>query len=247
MLVKIKFIHLLNAHTVWAISTTGDQVSCIIFYSHNNLRGIYLTDEKCWSFEMLTEVAQVYGQKESEPEAPGFMLQLAFEEQATVLVTFFLAFFLIPSVTQMKSFAHCLFSGTFFFQAQGHQLRYILVVQSLSCSTPGFRVFHCLPEFAQAHVHWVDDAIQLSHPLSPTSPALNLSQDQWVSSAYQLAKVLELQHQSFQWIFRVDFLQDWLVWFDVIAWSDVTGTLCFTICFPHWDGKKWCASPQCLL
>jgi len=29
---------------------------------------------------------------------------------------------------------------------------------------------------------------------------------------YQLAKVLELQHQSFQWIFRVDFLWDWLVW-----------------------------------
>ena len=27
-----------------------------------------------------------------------------------------------------------------------------------------------------------------------------------------MAKVLELQHQSFQWIFRVDFLQDWLVW-----------------------------------
>ena len=31
---------------------------------------------------------------------------------------------------------------------------------------------------------------------------------------HQVAKVLELQlqHQSFQWIFRVDFLQDWLVW-----------------------------------
>ena len=77
---------------------------------------------------MLSEVAQVCGQKESEAEAPGFMLQLAFEEEATVLVTFSLAFFLI-SVTQMKSFAHCLLSGTFFVQAQGHRLRYILVVQ----------------------------------------------------------------------------------------------------------------------
>ena len=26
------------------------------------------------------------------------------------------------------------------------------------------------------------------------------------------AKYLEIQHQSFQWIFRTDFLQDWLVW-----------------------------------
>ena len=39
----------------------------------------------------------------------------------------------------------------------------------------GFPVLRCLPEFAQTHVHWVSDAIKLSHPLSPTSPsALNL-------------------------------------------------------------------------
>ena len=31
-------------------------------------------------------------------------------------------------------------------------------------------------------------------------------------SSHQVAKVLELQHQSFQWIFRVDFFQNWLVW-----------------------------------
>ena len=37
------------------------------------------------------------------------------------------------------------------------------------CSTPGFPV-HCLPEFAQAHVHWVGDAIQPSHLLIPPSP-----------------------------------------------------------------------------
>ena len=36
---------------------------------------------------------------------------------------------------------------------------------------------------------------------------------QWVSSSHQVAKVLQLQlqHQSFQWIFRTDFLYDWLV------------------------------------
>ena len=48
---------------------------------------------------------------------------------------------------------------------------------SMDCSTPGFLVLHCLPEFAQIHVHWVDDAIQPSHPLLPPSPLdLNLSQ-----------------------------------------------------------------------
>ena len=37
-------------------------------------------------------------------------------------------------------------------------------------STPDSSVLHYLPEFAQTHVHWVGDPIQLSHPLSPPSP-----------------------------------------------------------------------------
>ena len=38
------------------------------------------------------------------------------------------------------------------------------------CSMPGFPVLYSLPEFAQIHVHWVDDAIQPSHPLSSLEP-----------------------------------------------------------------------------
>ena len=46
----------------------------------------------------------------------------------------------------------------------------------MDCSIPGFPVLHFLPEFPQTHIHWVSDAIQPSHPLSPTSPsALSLS------------------------------------------------------------------------
>ena len=83
---------------------------------------------------------------------------------------------------------------------------------SMDCSTPGLPVHHQLPESTQTNVHWVGDAIQPSHPLLSPSPALNLSQHQglsnWVSSLHQVAKVLEfqLQHQSFQWLFRTDFL-----------------------------------------
>jgi len=83
----------------------------------------------------------------------------------------------------------------------------------MDCSTPGFPVHHQLLELAQTHVHRVSDAIQPSHPLlSPFLPTFNLSQHwglfQWVSSSHQVAKVLEfqLQHQSFQWIFRTYFL-----------------------------------------
>ena len=49
----------------------------------------------------------------------------------------------------------------------------------MNCSTPGFLLFHYIPEFTQTHVHWVDNTIQLSHPLlSPSPPALHLSQHQ---------------------------------------------------------------------
>ena len=83
----------------------------------------------------------------------------------------------------------------------------------MDCSRPGLPVHHQLLELTQTHVHWVSDAIQPSHPLSfPSPPAFNLSQHhslfRWVSSSHQVAKVLEfqLQHQSFQWIFRTDLL-----------------------------------------
>ena len=76
----------------------------------------------------------------------------------------------------------------------------------MDCSIPGLLVHHQLPEFTQAHVHWVGNAIQPFHPLSSPSLAFNLSQHQglfqWVSSSHQVAKLLELQlqHQSFQWM-----------------------------------------------
>ena len=46
----------------------------------------------------------------------------------------------------------------------------------MDCSTPGLPVPVHLPKFAQIHVHCIGDAIQPSHSLMPSSPALNLSQ-----------------------------------------------------------------------
>ena len=92
------------------------------------------------------------------------------------------------------------------------------------------------PGVCWTHVQQVTDAIQSSHPLSsPFPPAFNLSQHlglfQVVSSLHQVAKVVELQlqHQSLQWMFRIDFFQDWLV--------------CSPCC--PWDSQGSSPAPQC--
>ena len=82
----------------------------------------------------------------------------------------------------------------------------------MDCCPPSFPILHHFPGFAQTHVHWVSDAIQPSHP------AFNRCQHQdlfrWFGSSHEVVKILELQlqHQSFQWMFRIDFLYNWLVW-----------------------------------
>ena len=90
-------------------------------------------------------------------------------------------------------------------------IQFISVAQScltlchpMNSSTLGLPVHHSPLESTQTHVHRVDDAIQSSLLLlSPSPPALNLSQHQSLfkfSSSHQVAKVLEFQfqHQSFQ-------------------------------------------------
>ena len=93
---------------------------------------------------------------------------------------------------------------------------------AMDCSLPGLPVYHQLSEFTQTHVHWVGDAIQLSHPLSsPSPPAFNLSQHQglfqWVTSSHQVAKVLEFHSTS---VLPMN-IQDWfpLGWTGYISFS----------------------------
>ena len=96
---------------------------------------------------------------------------------------------------------------------------FIVVVQSFSCvqpfATPRTVAHQASPSFTITHsllkrVSFISDAFQPSHPLSPP-PAVNLSQHQGLfqlaGSSHQVAKVLEpqLQHQSFQWVFRTEF------------------------------------------
>ena len=97
----------------------------------------------------------------------------------------------------------------------------------MDCSKPGLPVLYHFLEFAQVHVLCNGDAIQPSHPLTPSSTsALNFSQHQgvfqWVSCSHQVTKILELQlqHHSFQW--ESGLISFKTYWFDLLA---VQGTL----------------------
>ena len=62
-------------------------------------------------------------------------------------------------------------------------------------------VHHQLPELAQTHMHPVGEAVQPCQPCPPLLPPSvfpSISLFQYVRSLHQMAKVLELQHQSFQ-------------------------------------------------
>ena len=91
----------------------------------------------------------------------------------------------------------------------------------------GLPVHHQFSESTQTHVHWIGDAIQSSHPLlSPSPPALNLSQHQgllkWVSCSHQVAKYWSFSFSispSNEHPGLISFRMDWL---DLLA---VQGTL----------------------
>ena len=104
----------------------------------------------------------------------------------------------------------------------------LIVVESLSrvwllvtswtaaCQAPlSFTTSKNLLKFMSIESVMLPNHFILCHP--PFPPALKPSQPQglfqWIHSLHQVAKVLklQLQHQSFQWIFRVNFLSDWLV------------------------------------
>ena len=99
----------------------------------------------------------------------------------------------------------------------------------MDCTTPGFPVHHQLPELTQAHVHWVGDAIQPSHPLLlPSPPAFNHSQHQgMVFSSKSVLCIRWLKYWNFSFDISpsndysglISFRMDW---FDLLG---VQGTL----------------------
>ena len=90
---------------------------------------------------------------------------------------------------------------------------HVWLCNHMVCSTPGLPVLHYLPEFPQTNVHWVNDAIQPSHPLSsPSPPALNLSQHQ----------------DMFQWV-GIRWPKYWSLSFSTSPSNEFSGLISFRI------------------
>ena len=103
----------------------------------------------------------------------------------------------------------------------------LVLVQSLSCAwifaTPwkaacqtslSFTISWSLLKFMSIESVMLSKYFILCHPSFVFSLSQHQGLFQWVDSSHHMATVLEfqLQHQSFQWIFQVVFILDWLVW-----------------------------------
>ena len=106
-------------------------------------------------------------------------------------------------------------------------VRYIFVVQSLShvwlqlhglphtrppCPSLSPRVCSNLHPLCWWHYLPISSSAApflLSPSFFPSIKAFPMS---WLLASGAKVLELQLQHQSFQWIFRIDFLTDWLVW-----------------------------------
>ena len=90
----------------------------------------------------------------------------------------------------------------------------------MKCSTPGFSILHRILMFAQIHVHWVSDAIQLSHPVSsPFPPAFNLSHHDFPASGQSIGASASASVLPNEYSGLISFKTNW---FDLFA---VQGTL----------------------
>ena len=114
------------------------------------------------------------------------------------------ALILAPSCLLPSTFCSCCFCSV--------AKSYLILCDSMDCNTPGFPVPHHILESSQVSCplhQWCHPTILSSViPFSSRLHSFPASGAFPVSSSHQVVKVLEfeLQHQSFQWTFRTDFL-----------------------------------------
>ena len=90
------------------------------------------------------------------------------------------------------------------------------------CSTPGSLVLHCLPEFAQVHVHWVSDAILIIS--SSAASSSSCLQSFPASGSFQMSQFFKSGAKYWSFSFSISLSNEYLGlisfrsdWFDLLA------------------------------
>ena len=119
----------------------------------------------------------------------------------------------------------------------------------MDCSTPGFPVHQQLPEFTQTHVHWVSDAVQPFHPLSPllllpsifpsirvfsNESALHIRWPKYWSSRFNISPSNEYPE-------LISFRMDWL---DLLAVQGLSRVISSTTVRKYQHFRLLCLSPS---
>ena len=104
---------------------------------------------------------------------------------------------------------------------------YSTLCDPMNLSKPGLPVHHQLLEFTQTHVHWVDDAIQPSHPLSSPSPPPSISPSIRVFSNESTLHIKWPKYWKFSFNISPSnehwgLISFWMDWLDLLA---IQGTL----------------------
>ena len=102
-----------------------------------------------------------------------------------------------------------------FVQSLGHVWLFLIPLTTACQASLSFIIYLSLLKLMSIESMMPSDHLTLVTPYSscpPYFPALGSFPISWLFTSVGKVLELQLQHQSFQWIFRVDFLQDWLIW-----------------------------------
>ena len=119
---------------------------------------------------------------------------------------------------------------------------YVWLCDPMDCGRPGFPILHHILAFVQAHVHWVGDAIQPSHPVIPFSCLQTFPE----SGSFLITLLFTSGSQSISFSFSISPSSEYsglasfrIDWFDLLAVKGLSRILSNTTIWKHQFFSAW--------
>ena len=171
-----------------------------------------------WWYTKTSSESPVHSAKETKPDSKGYVLYdsvcTLFRKKQTVVTE------LRPVVARGCVWGHILYldcGGVFATVVVLSHVQLFAATGTSARQAPlSFTISQSLLKLMSIESRLLSNHLILCHPLLLLPSVFpNIRFFQWVGSSHQVAKVLELQlqQQSFQWIFGVNFFWDWPIWF----------------------------------